>query len=162
MAPYEISGTTEVQVEYAGMRSEPVAIPVNAAVPGVYCYGGGTGQAVAINTSTNGATTFNIDSPAGPGDYLTFFITGEGATAAPWADGFLPGPMYPMPATAVSVQIGGVLSACSGNWGGMIYAGVTQVNACVPAGAATGDAAPLAVSVGGVPVQSGVSVRIGK
>jgi uncharacterized protein (TIGR03437 family) len=161
VAPYEISGTTQVQVEYAGLRSEPVAIPVNAAVPGVYCYAGGTGQAVAINTNTNGATAFNIDSPAAPGDYLTFFITGEGATAAPWADGFLPGPTYPMPAAAVSVQIGGVVSACSGNWVGMIYAGVTQVNACVPAGAAAGDAAPLAVSVGGVPVQIGVTVRIG-
>jgi uncharacterized protein (TIGR03437 family) len=43
----------------------------------------------------------------------------------------------------------------------MIYAGVTQVNACVPAGAPTGDAVPLQVTVGGVAVQPGVTVRIG-
>jgi uncharacterized protein (TIGR03437 family) len=59
------------------------------------------------------------------------------------------------------VQIGGVASGCSANWVGMIYAGVTQVNACVPAGAPTGDAVPLEVSVGGVAAQNGVTVRIG-
>ena len=66
-----------------------------------------------------------------------------------------------MPAAGVSVQIGGVPSNCGENWVGMIFAGVTQVNACVPAGVPTGDAVPLQVSVGGVPTQAGVTVRIG-
>jgi uncharacterized protein (TIGR03437 family) len=162
VAPYEISGTTEVQVEYAGLRSQPVAIPVNTAAPGVYCYAGGAGQAVAVNTLADGSVAFNVDNPAPHGAYLTFFITGEGETAAPWADGFLPvAPLFPTPAAQVSVQIGGVASGCSGNWVGMIYAGVTQVNACVPAGAPTGDAVPLEVSVGGAAAQTGVTVRIG-
>jgi uncharacterized protein (TIGR03437 family) len=38
---------------------------------------------------------------------------------------------------------------------------VTQVNACVPAGAPAGDAVPLEVTVGGISAQSGVTVRIG-
>jgi len=161
VAPYEISGTTQVQVEDAGLRSQPVAVPVNSAAPGVYCYAGGTGQAVAVNTNTDGTTAFNIDTPAKHGSYLTFFITGEGSTAAPWADGLLPGPVFPVPAAPVGVQIGGITSACSENWVGTIFAGVTQVNACVPAGAPTGDAVPLVVNVGGVPAQTGVTVRIG-
>jgi uncharacterized protein (TIGR03437 family) len=162
VAPYEISGTTQVQVEYAGLRSQPVTVPVNTAVPGIYCYAGGTGQAVAVNTYADGTVAFNIDGPVPPGGYLTFFMTGEGEPSAPWADGLLPvAPLFPMPAAPVSVQIGGVLSACSGNWVGTIFAGVTQVNACVPAGAPTGDAVPLAVSVGGVPAQAGVTVRVG-
>jgi uncharacterized protein (TIGR03437 family) len=162
VAPYGISGTTQVQVEYAGLRSQPVAIPVSTAVPGVYCYAGGAGQAVAVNTYADGSTAFNIDRPVPAGGYITFFITGEGETAAPWADGLLPvAPQFPMPAATVGVQIGGVSSNCAGNWVGMIYAGVTQVNACVPAGAPTGDAVPLAVSVGGVSAQAGVTVRIG-
>jgi len=162
VAPYEISGSTQVQVEYAGLRSQPVAIPVVTAAPGIYCYAGGTGQAVAINTYTDQTVAYNLDRPAARSGYLTFFITGEGATAAPWADGFLPvAPLYPTPAAPVSVQMGGVPSTCSGNWAGLIYAGVTQVNACVPAGAPAGDAVPLEVSVGGISAQTGVTVRIG-
>ena len=89
-------------------------------------------------------------------------MTGEGATSAPWADGLLPtGPSFPSPAGVVSVQIGGVLSNCPANFVGLVYAGVTQVNACVPPGAPFGDAVPLDVSVGGVSAQSGVTVRIG-
>lgn len=162
VAPYGISGTTQVQVEYAGLRSQPVAIPVGASAPGVYCYAGGTGQAVAVNTYLDGTGAFNIDRPVPAGGYLTFFITGEGAPSAPWADGVLPvSPLFPTPAGQVTVEVGGVLSACVYNWVGMIYAGVTQVNACVPAGAPTGDAVPLQVTVGGVAVQRGVTVRIG-
>jgi uncharacterized protein (TIGR03437 family) len=127
----------------------------------VYCYAAGTGQAVAIDTNLDGTTAFNNAAPAAHGSYLTFFITGEGSTAAPWADGMLPGPTFPTPAAPVSVRIGGVPSACAENWVGMIFAGVTQVNACVPAGAPTGDAVPLLVSVGGVSAQPGVTVRIG-
>jgi uncharacterized protein (TIGR03437 family) len=162
VAPYEISGATQVQVEYDGLRSQSVAIPVRAAAPGIYCYVGGAGQAVAINTYTDQTVAYNQDRPAARGGYITFFITGEGEPVAPWADGFLPvAPLFPTPAAAVSVQMGGVPSDCSGNWVGLIFAGVTQVNACVPAGAPTGDAVQLEVSVGGVAAQSGVTVRIG-
>jgi uncharacterized protein (TIGR03437 family) len=73
----------------------------------------------------------------------------------------LPSAPLPMPAAPVSVRIGGVLSGCSGNFVGLIYAGVTQVNACVPADTPTGDTVPLEVSVGGIAAQSGVTVRIG-
>ena len=97
VAPYEISVATQVQVEYAGLRSQPVSIPVNTTAPGIYCYAGGTGQAVAINTYADQTVAYNQARPATPGSsYLTFFITGEGATAAPWADGFLPvAPLFP-------------------------------------------------------------------
>ena len=164
VAPYGLASgtTTQVQVEYAGLRSQPVAIPVGPAAPGIYCYSGGAGQAVAVNTYADQTVAYNQDRPAARGGYLTFFITGEGQLTAPWADGFLPvAPLFPNPAAPVSVHMGGVPSECSGNWEGLIYEGVTQVNACVPAGAPTGDAVPLEVSVGGVSAQSGVTVRIG-
>lgn len=161
VAPYEISQLTQVQVEYQGLRSRPVAIPVSASVPGIYCYSGGTGQAVAVNTDVGGSQSFNQEQPASSGSYLTFFITGEGLTSTPWADGMLPtGPSFPAPAGAVAVTIGGVVSNCSANFIGLVYAGVTQVNACVPADAPSGDAVPLQISIGGVPSQAGVTVRI--
>lgn len=162
VAPYDISGATQVQVEYAGLRSQAVSIPVTTAAPGIYCYAGGAGQAVAINTYADQSVAYNQARPATPGSYLTFFITGEGATASPWADGLLPvAPLFPTPAAPVIVRMGGVLSECSGNWAGLIFDGVTQVNACVPAGAPTGDTVPLGVTVGGVSAQPGVTVRIG-
>ena len=162
VAPYAITGTTEMQVEYAGLRSQPVAVGVKASAPGIYCYAGGTGQAVAVDTFADGSAAYNQDRAAPPGSYVTFFLTGEGATAAPWADGRLPvAPAFPTPAAAVSVEIGGMASNCAGNWAGLIFAGVTQVNACVPSGAPTGDAVPLAVSVGGVAAQAGVTLRVG-
>ncbi len=161
VAPYGISGTTRVQVQYAGLRSQPLAIPVRSAAPGIYCYSGGTGQAVAINSYADGTVAYNKDRGAARGSYLTFFITGEGQTTAPWDDGRLPiAPLFPTPAAPVSVQMGGVSSGCSENWAGLIFAGVTQVNACVPASAPSGDAVPLEVSVGGVSAQTGVTVRI--
>ena len=162
VAPYGIAGATQVQVEYAGLRSQPVSIPVTNAAPGIYCYAGGAGQAVAINSYADQTVAYNQARPATPGSYLTFFITGEGQMTLPWADGMLPAaPLFPTPAAPITVRMGGVPSECSGNWEGLIYAGVTQVNACVPAGAPAGDAVPLEVTVGGVSAQPGVTVRIG-
>jgi uncharacterized protein (TIGR03437 family) len=162
VAPYGISGATQLQVEYAGLRSQPVSIPVTSAAPGIYCYAGGVGQAVAINSYPDQTVAYNQARPATHGSYLTFFITGEGQMTTPWADGMLPvAPLFPNPAAPINVSMGGVPSECSGNWAGLIYAGVTQVNACVPAGAPRGDAVPLEVTVGGMVAQSGVTVRIG-
>ena len=162
VVPYGVSGATRLQVEYAGLRSQPVSIPVTNTAPGIFCYAGGAGQAVATNTNADQSVAYNQARPATPGSYLTFFITGEGQMTAPWADGMLPAaPLFPSPAAPIDVSMGGVPSECSGNWAGLIYAGVTQVNACVPAGAPMGDAVPLEVTVGGISAQLGVTVRIG-
>ncbi len=72
VAPYEISGATQVQVEYAGLRSQPVSIPVNTAAPGIYCYAGGAGQAVAINTYADQTVAYNKARPATPGELPHF------------------------------------------------------------------------------------------
>ena len=164
VAPYEISGpTSQVQVEYGGLRSQPVAVPVTASAPGIYCVAGGSGQAALTNIHADRpfARGNREDSPP-PGGYITFFITGDGEMAVPWADGFVPvGPSFPTPAAPVRVQIGGITSDCPGNWARLVFPGVTQVHACVPADAPTGNAVPLAVSVGGVSAQNGVTVHIG-
>ncbi len=158
VAPYEISGSTQVQVEYAGLRSQPVTIPVASSAPGIFCDASVSAhtfaaQAVASNT---------MKCPSARGNTVTFFITGEGKTAMPWADGLLPvAPAFPTPAATFSVQIGGMTSNCAGNSARLIYPGVTQINACIPSGAPTGNAVPLEVSVGGVPAQAGVTVHVG-
>ncbi len=88
------------------------------------------------------------DVPAQRGTWLTFFITGEGALSPPWTDGRLPiYPNNPKPVQSVRIFFGDVESKCPDNWAGQIYAGVTQVNACVPAEAPVGPAVPLRVVV---------------
>ena len=164
VAPFEISApTTQVQVEYAGLRSQPVAVPVTTSAPGIYCVAGGAGRAASTNVHADRPFAHdNMERPTPPGGYITFFITGDGATAAPWADGLVPvAPSFPIPAAPVLVQIGGIPSDCSGNWARLVYPGVTQGNACVPADAPAGNAVPLQVNVGSVPAQNGVTVHIG-
>ena len=152
VAPYGISGSTQVQVEFEGLRSQPATLPVVSSAPGIFC-----------DPHVDRPAPFDaINCPAARGGAVTFFITGEGKMANPWADGLLPlAPAFPTPAAPVSVQIGGMVSDCAGNWARLVYPGVTQVNACAPAGVRRGVALPLEVSVGGVSAQSGVTIRLG-
>jgi uncharacterized protein (TIGR03437 family) len=74
--------------------------------------------------------------PPGPGSVVTFFLTGEGVTTPTIADGRLPaGLPYPAPAAPWSVNVGGIdAPPCAAMFAGLVYAGVTQVNACIPDG----------------------------
>ncbi len=100
------------------------------------------------------------DQPVAKGGYISFYVTGDGATTPVSVDGRPPTSPNPAPAGAVSVRIGGVESACAYNWAGLVYAGVTQINACVPSNAPSGPAVPIEVSIGGAPSQSGVTIAV--
>ena len=131
VVPAGVSGTTNIQLEFQGDASAPVAVPVVPQNPGIYCLQGGSGQA---------ATT----EPGTPrGGYLTFYVTGEG-----------------LPPTSPIVTIGGIKSDCQFNWSGLVFPGALQVNACVPDGVSPGPAVPLLVTFNGVATQPGVTVSI--
>jgi len=163
VVPYGVSAATNVQVEYLGQKSDAVAVPVAAAAPGIFCYAGGAGQAVAVNVAADGTRTFNDPGhPAAKGDYLEIYITGEGSMTPAIADGKLPLQPNPKPALPVVVKIGGAESKaadCPYNWVGLTYAGVTQIDACIPRDAQSG-IVPLEITVGGVAAQRGVSVAV--
>lgn len=159
IVPYSVSGSTKVEIEYLGVKTNAAELPVASAAPGIFCYAGGKGQAVAVNY-LNGDVSFNSDRPVARGGFISFYVTGEGQTTPAGIDGRLPVyPANPRPSQPVTVTIGGVESKCPDNWIGVVYAGVTQVNACVPQGVPSGDV-PLVVSVGGVHSQPGVTVRV--
>lgn len=161
IVPYSVGSTAKVEVEYLGVRSNAVEVPVTASMPGIYCYSGGRGQAVAVNAAAAGYSFNGLQSPAVKGDYLTFFLTGAGAVSPHIADGAAPsGGVYPQPLAGIVVTMGGVESRCSGNWAGLINPAVVQVNACVPAQAPSGAAVPLRVSVGGTDSQPGVTFAV--
>ncbi len=117
----------------------------------------GFGQAVAANAD---ATLNGGSNPAAPGSFITFYITGAGQTDPP----SVAGAVAPEAANIVlplSVSIGGqpaqVLYA--GKAPGIIE-GVSQINAIVPANLPYGGNWPLAIQVGGVSSQAGVTVAV--
>ncbi|MEO8369798.1 MAG: endo-1,4-beta-xylanase [Candidatus Solibacter sp.] len=136
IVPYAVSGSTQVQVEYRGVATPPVATPVTAVVPGIFACPNKPTLALIINASAGGTLSCNDDFvPPAPGSVVTFFVTGDGVPAPAIADGRLPaGPAYPAP-PSWSVSFSDIPAPrCAATFAGLVYAGVTQVNACVPEG----------------------------
>jgi uncharacterized protein (TIGR03437 family) len=145
LVPYGVNGSTQVKVEYQGVATEPVTVPVAAAVPGIFACPNKPSVALIINASAGSTISCNDDFvPPAPGSVVTFFVTGDGIPAPVIADGRLPaGPTYPAP-PSWSVSFGGVdAPRCAATFAGLVYAGVTQVNVCVPEGAPRTGAVPV-------------------
>lgn len=146
IVPYSVKTVAQVQVEYQGLATTPLSVPVAASVPGIFTCPNKSSVALLINASAGGATSCNDNfvTPA-PGSIVTFFVTGDGVPEPAIADGRLPaGPAYPAP-PSWSVSFGGVdAPRCAATFAGLVYAGVTQVNACIPQGVPR--TLPLAVS----------------
>ena len=146
IVPYSVSGTVRMQVEYQGTATAPVALPVAAALPGIFVCPNKPWLALVINDSAGGVLSCNADFvPPAPGSVITFFVTGEGVLTPAIADGRLPsGPPYAVPAAPWSVNVGGIdAPPCAATFAGLVYAGVTQVNACMPDGVPRAANVPL-------------------
>jgi uncharacterized protein (TIGR03437 family) len=159
IVPYGVSGSTTVEVEYLGKKSEPAVVPVAASAPGIFTCGGKPSVAVVVNNTDNNLISCADNwRPAAKGAILTLFITGEGQTNPAGIDGAAPvPPTFPAPAGKLTVSFGGVEAQVI--FAGLVYAGVTQLNVLVPQSAPSG-AVPLAVNVGGAASQPGVTVSL--
>jgi uncharacterized protein (TIGR03437 family) len=161
VVPYEVAGTTQVQVEYSGLKGNTIPVPVVTAVPAIFSLNqSGTGQGAILNQdySLNGTS-----NPAASGSVVMVFATGEGKTdlgvdgkitpmAGPWPEPLL------QPWTAT---VGGKASpriwyagAAPGN-----VAGVFQVNMQIPADLTPGMAV-LIIKSGGFSSQSVLIVAV--
>jgi uncharacterized protein (TIGR03437 family) len=161
IVPYEVDGQTQtsIQVEYQGIRSAPLIVPVAPAAPGVFTLDlSGSGQGAIVNRD---GTVNGPASPAARGDIVSIYGTGEGKTVPPGADGIIvTAADLCYPAQTVTVSIAGqsaeVLYAGSA---GDSVAGLLQVNARIPMGIAPGSAVPVAITVGGSS-QAGVTMAV--
>jgi uncharacterized protein (TIGR03437 family) len=163
IVPYAVSSQASVAIEYQGVRTNAVSVPVAAAAPGIFTVdSSGKGQAVVVNYRDDGSTSLNSAAePAEKGKFVSFFLTGEGQMNPAGVDGKLPVyPNNPVPVLPVAAFFGGIESRHPDQWCGLIYAGVLQCNVRVPLEAPTGAAVPVVVTVGGVPSQGGVVVSI--
>jgi len=159
VAPFGIAGKTsvQVQVEFLGVRSNALTLPVQAATPGLFtANSSGQGPAAALNGDLR---PNNAANPAEPGGVLVLYLTGGGQTDPPSSDGVI-ATQADKTALTVTATIGGqsaeVLYAGSAPG---IVAGVLQVNLRVPAGATPG-AASIVVTINGVASQASVTVSV--
>jgi uncharacterized protein (TIGR03437 family) len=150
LAPYALAGksSTQVQVEYQGIRSQAVSLPVVASLPGIFSRDStGKGQGAILNQ--DGVTSNSPSAPAPRGSVVSLFITGEGAADSQLIDGQLAIGQSWKPVLPVKVMIGGVEAGLqyAGSAPGSV-AGFLQVNAAIPQDAPTGDAVEVKITVG--------------
>jgi uncharacterized protein (TIGR03437 family) len=150
VVPYSVSGksSTELQLEYLGVASNPVTLQVAATAPGVFSItGSGVGPGAILNTRDG--TVNSALNPAARGDWVSIFATGAGVTNPGSVDGIVAALPLPVPIANVSATMGGL--PCALNFEGAapgLVSGVLQINAQVPAGLTPGPAVPVQVSIG--------------
>jgi uncharacterized protein (TIGR03437 family) len=173
--PAVVPGNVPVQVVTGcntsqAVGSPPVSVPAQATAPEFFYFttsATGANPIAAINAVTGayigpaGLISGVTFTPAKPGDYLTLFATGFGATNPSFAPGVLPSGVAKVTAP-VSITFGGVtLTPAQVLYVGLSqFAGLYQVNIEVPAGVADGNQ-PVAITVGGVasPVNAFITVK---
>jgi uncharacterized protein (TIGR03437 family) len=162
VVPYSVAGqsTTELQLEYLGVLSNPVTLQVVATVPGVFSINGsGQGPGAILNTSDGSVNS--AAKPAARGDWVSIFATGAGVTTPASVDGFVASAPLPAPNAQVSVTMGGL--PCQLNFEGAapgLVSGVLQINAQVPAGLSPGPSVPVQVRIGSANSAATVTVAI--
>jgi uncharacterized protein (TIGR03437 family) len=141
--PSELQANQQYQViiNNNGVYSRPEPINTAAAQPGIAAFSDGTVIAQDVNYQL-----INAQNPAHPGDIITLYLTGMGATNPPVPTGTL-APSSP-PATTVippEVTIGGITANVT--FSGLTPGGVGlyQINVQIPSGAPSGEL-PIVVS----------------
>ncbi|MEO7648936.1 MAG: hypothetical protein ABIZ80_00575, partial [Bryobacteraceae bacterium] len=155
IVPYAMAGrsSVDVQVEYRGVRSDPVTAPVLASRPGIFSLdGAGQGQGAILNED---GTVNSPSNPAQRGSIISIFGTGGGEAAPGVVDGQIVSNVLPRTSLPVSVFFA---SGLYEEWrqGEVLYAGGTsgsvagllQMNVRVPLNAAAADKLPFALIIG--------------
>jgi uncharacterized protein (TIGR03437 family) len=160
VVPYEVAGmsSTQMQVQYQGVVSNTVSVPVVQSAPGLFTADtSGSGQGLIFDAM---GTPNSSSNPAAAESVVTLYATGEGQTMPPGVDGLIATNPAPAPVLPVSVTIDGI-SAPVIYYGGALgqVAGMMRIDVQVPDGVASG-ARPVVVQVGDGQSQTGVTVAI--
>jgi uncharacterized protein (TIGR03437 family) len=169
--PYEVTIGPGIVFSLTNGSYAPVTSTVATALsaPGIFtANASGAGEAAALNFN-NGVYTLNsATSPVVIGDYIILYMTGEGSYT-PVLNGttntgyIIPSTLSPLPQLAPlpTVTIGGATATVSyaGPLVGSLI-GLLQINAVVPAGAVTGAAVSVVVTIGGNASQGNVTLGV--
>jgi len=145
--PSELQANRQYQVivNTSGVYSKPEPINTIAAQPVLAAFA--DGRVIAQDVNYN---LINAQNPAHPGDVITLYLTGMGATTPPVATGTL-APSSPLSTTVVQPQVTIDTASADILFSGLTPGGVGlyQINIRIPAGIRTGDL-QLVVSQNGV------------
>lgn len=149
VVPYGIGGFgTNVVVEYNGVQSSPMSLPISITSPGIFTIdGSGSGQAAVINSD---GTVNSITNPAQKGSIVLIYATGEGATNPPGIDGLVTTNVLRTPAVPLVLFIGGQQAEVlyAGSAPGFV-AGALQINARIPPNIASAPKSVMQINQGG-------------
>ena len=161
VGPYSVAGSTatSVRVEYLGLVSPAVILPLEPASPAIFTQtSSGRGPGTILNQDYSLNTPEN---PAPRGSIVVLYATGEGQTSLSGVDGKLAEDPLPQPLMPVSVLIGGQdAKVFYAGAAPELLAGVMQVNARVPRNVEAGDELPIALRVGDFESPPGVTVAV--
>ena len=164
VVPYAVQGKlfTRLVVEYNGVKSRPLAVPIATVAPGIFTIASGTGSAALLNQD---GSVNSPQRPADRGSVVVFFATGEGQTNPAGVDGrlneFTRLEDFPQPIQTPRVTIGGQPASILFAAGAPGFlAGLMQFNVRVPEGIAPGPDTLREISFGGVTSQPGVTIAL--
>ncbi len=160
VAPYEIAAhsSAAVQFDYLGNSSNPISLPVEPAVPGLFT-ATSTGAGAGLIFDRNFALV-SASNPARAGDLIFLSITGEGVSQPAGVTGLSQPYRIFTPLEPLSVTIGGVPAAVAVVWSGPAgLPGMSQIGVYVPPGIPAGNA-PVSVRLGGASTQAAVTVAL--
>jgi uncharacterized protein (TIGR03437 family) len=161
VVPYAVASrdSTEVQVEYLGVKSVPVEVSVVPANPGIFSLDmSGRGRGAILNQDGSVNSEAN---PSDKGSVVSIYATGEGQTD-PWGvDGQIAADRPPKPLLPVSLTIGGVPTEILYVGGApTLVAGVLQINVRVPSNAPSGPSIPVVLTIGEASSQEQITMAI--
>lgn len=157
--PFSVAGKTyvDVEVEYNGLKSLPVRVPVAEAAPGLLtANASGGGQGAILNADF----TLNADTGSLPGDVVVLYGSGGGVTVPAAQDGHI-NAGGALAASVRRVFVDGVEVPFEyfGPAPGQIE-GVFQVNLRLPANVRRNANLPVMVQIGDFVSQPGVTIRV--
>ncbi|MFN0170400.1 MAG: kelch repeat-containing protein [Bryobacteraceae bacterium] len=149
--PYELQGAREATlvVTVDGASSPAVTVPVAATRPGLFP------RAFHPDGSLNSPA-----NPAARGSVVVVYATGQGVTSPPSRTGVTARDVFPAPAAAALLRIGGREAEILFIGQAPATAGVTQINARVPVELDPADTHPVLLTIGGVDSQPGIALSV--
>ncbi len=161
IAPYYLywKNGTAVQVEYNGVKSAAVTIPIEQSEPAIFTLNSsGTGPGAILNQDYSVNSSVN---PAARGSVVILYATGEGQTDPAGTDGLLANAPLPEPRLPVSVAVGGInAEVLYAGAAPTLVAGLMQINITIPPNAPIGGSVPVQLSVGNITSPAGVTVAV--
>lgn len=142
LAPLDLApnSITDVGVMVAGVEVAGAAAQIVSAAPGIFTTANGAGQAAAVNED---GSINSESSPADRGSIISLFGTGQGQSS-----------------NNVSLKIGGYIAELLYAGPAPGFPGLMQINARVPGGFLAPGVQPVALSVGNVSSQAGVTIAV--